>query len=176
MEFMNDDLQKKTSEAMANPQNMGELADADAIGTVGNAQCGDMLRVWVKFKDERGKKVIDRASFQAFGCETAIATASLAMELIRGKTPEEALALSGQELAANLGPLPPTKVHCTNLVESALRSALAPEREESKAVVSTLPVSSATNLIDSVTQPTQKPSGVRVVFWDISMSRNTGRA
>lgn len=161
---MNDDLQKRITEAMANPQNMGEIADADAVGTVGNAGCGDMLRVWVKYKEERGKKVIDRASFQSFGCETAIAAASLAMELIRGKTAEGALALSGQDLAADLGPLPPTKVHCTSLVESAIRSALAPEQEEPKPVAPTPPASSATNLIDSFTKPAQKQGGFRVVF------------
>ena len=166
MEFMNDDLQKRIAEALANPQNMGEMQDADAVGTVGNAGCGDMLRVWVKYKEERDKKVIDRASFQSFGCETAIAAASLAMELIRGKTPEEALALSGQELAADLGPLPPTKVHCVSLVESAIRSALAPEKEKTKPVETTPTVSAATNLIESFTKPAQKEGGIRVVFLD----------
>src|SRR5713226_7962028 len=107
---------------MQNPQNMGELPSADSIGTVGNAECGDMLRVWIKFKEEDGRKVIERASFQSFGCETAIAAASLAMELVRGKTPHEALESVGQELAKDLGPLPPTKVHCTQLVAGALRS------------------------------------------------------
>ena len=90
---MNDDLQKRIAEAMRNPQNLGELPDADAVGTVGNSDCGEMLRLWVKFKEQNGKKVIDRATFQSFGCETAIAVASLATELIRGKTPDEALAL-----------------------------------------------------------------------------------
>ncbi|MCI0534374.1 MAG: iron-sulfur cluster assembly scaffold protein [Verrucomicrobiales bacterium] len=163
---MNDDLQKRITEAMANPQNMGELPDADAVGTVGNAECGDMLRVWVKYKEERGKKVIDRASFQSFGCETAIAAASLAMQLIRGKTPEEALALSGQELATYLGPLPPTKVHCASLVESAIRSALAPEEEKPKPATPTPPESLGTNLIDSFTKPAQKEGGLRVVLLD----------
>src|SRR5262249_18015551 len=148
-----DDPQKKITEAIANPQNRGELADADAVGTVGSAECGDMLRVWVKYKEERGKKVIDRASFQSFGCETAIAAASLEMELIRGKTPEEALALSGQELATDLGPLPPTKVHCTSLVESAIRSALAPEQEKAKLIEPRPPASSVTNLIENFTHP-----------------------
>jgi nitrogen fixation NifU-like protein len=83
---MNEDLQKKIADALRNPQNMGELPDADAIGTVGNSDCGEMLRMWVKFKELNGKKVIDRATFQSFGCETAIAVASLATELIRGKT------------------------------------------------------------------------------------------
>ena len=84
-----------------------------------------MLRMWLKFKDQDGKKVIDKASFQSFGCETAIAAASLATELIKGKSTSEALALSGVEMAADLGPLPPTKIHCTTMVEDALRSAIA---------------------------------------------------
>src|SRR5271168_84927 len=122
---MTEDLQKRIQAALANPQNMGEMANADRIGTVGNADCGEMLRLWVKFKEQNGRKVIDRATFQSFGCETAIAVASLATELIRGKTAEEVLALSAEELAPGLGPLPPVKIHCTQLVESALRSALS---------------------------------------------------
>src|SRR3989475_4694231 len=127
---MNQDLEKRIREAMANPQNMGELADADAVGTVGNSDCGEMLRMWVKFKEQGGKKVIDRATFQSFGCETAIAVASLATELIRGKTPDEALALKTEELAGELGPLPPMKIHCAELVEGALRSALEPKSQQ----------------------------------------------
>src|ERR1700692_2797538 len=123
---MKDDLEAKIEEAIKNPRNLGEMKDADAIGTVGNADCGDMLRMWIKFKQENGRKVIDRATFQSFGCETAIAVASLATELIRGKTPEEALSLKTEELAGELGPLPPMKIHCAQLVEGALRSALEP--------------------------------------------------
>lgn len=121
---MENEFQKKVSEAISNPKNMGEMEAPDAVGTVGSPGCGDMVRMWIKFKEENGKKVIDRASFQTFGCETAIAVASLATELVRGKTPEEALSLSGQDLAADLGPLPPMKIHCGQLVEGALRSAL----------------------------------------------------
>src|SRR5215470_5613035 len=123
---MSDDFQQKVAEAIANPKNMGEMQGADAIGTVGSPNCSDMVRMWIKFKEENGKKVIDRASFQTFGCETAIAVASLATELIRGKTPEEAMTLSGEDLASGLGPLPPMKIHCGQLVEGALRNALAP--------------------------------------------------
>src|SRR6201996_4983686 len=127
---MTENLQKRIQAALANPQNMGELADADAVGTVGNADCGEMLRLWVKFKEQNGKKVIDRATFQSFGCETAIAVASLATELIRGNTAEEALALKTGDLAGELGPLPPMKIHCAQLVEGALRSALDPQNEK----------------------------------------------
>jgi len=122
---MSDDLQRKIHDAIANPKNVGEMEGADSVGTAGSADCGDMLRMWVKFKeDASGRKVIDRATFQTFGCETAIAVASVATELIAGKTIDEALNLSGSDLSAPLGALPPMKIHCAQLVEGALRSAL----------------------------------------------------
>jgi nitrogen fixation NifU-like protein len=124
---MSDDLQSKIEEAVRNPRNLGEMKDADAIGTVGSADCGDMLRMWVKFKEQDGRKVIDRATFQTFGCQTAIAVASVATEMLAGKTVAEAQSMTGEELAAPLGPLPPVKIHCAQLVEGALRSALAGE-------------------------------------------------
>src|SRR5437588_5703100 len=162
---MNEDLQKRIQAALANPQNMGEMAGADSVGTVGNADCGEMLRLWVKFKEEKGKKIIDRATFQSFGCETAIAVASLATELIRGKTAEEALALKTEELAGELGPLPPMKIHCAQLVEGALRSALDPQQAEPKPTQPTPASPSSTpNLLDSFTKP--KEGGVRMVFLD----------
>ena len=122
---MDADLHAKIQATIAQPLNLGEMENADAVGTVGSPDCGDMLRMWIKFRDEGGKKVIDRASFQTFGCETAIAVASLATQLIQGKTPEEALAMDGAALSAELGPLPPMKIHCAQLVEGALRQALS---------------------------------------------------
>jgi NifU-like protein involved in Fe-S cluster formation len=127
-----DDFAKRVEAAIKNPKNLGELVGADAVGTVGNEECGDMLRMWVKFKEIEGKRVIDKATFQTFGCETAIAVASLATELISGKTVEEALTMSGDDLAAPLGPLPPLKIHCAQLVEGALRSALAPDEKKAE--------------------------------------------
>ena len=158
---MEKNFEEKVREAIANPKNVGEMEAADAIGTVGSPGCGDMVRMWIKFREEHGKKVIDRASFQTFGCETAIAVASLATELIQGKTPEEALALSGQDLAANLGPLPPMKIHCGQLVEGALRSALAPDGQPELAQAAPAP---AGNLLDNFTSP-EKKSG-KIVFLD----------
>jgi nitrogen fixation NifU-like protein len=111
-------------DAIAHPQNLGEMTDADAVGTVGSPDCGDMVRLWIKYKEQDGRKVIDKASFQSFGCQTAIAVASMATELIRGKTREEALTMSASELSAPLGPLPPMKIHCGQMVEGALRAAL----------------------------------------------------
>jgi NifU-like protein involved in Fe-S cluster formation len=158
---MNADLQKRIAEALRNPQNMGELANADAIGTVGNSDCGEMLRLWVKFKEQNGRKVIDKATFQSFGCETAIAVASLATELIRGKTADEALALKTEELAGELGPLPPMKIHCAQLVEGALRSALQPAAERPKSAEAVLNPGSST-LLDSFSKP--KEGGVKITF------------
>jgi len=163
---MSNDLQKRIQEALANPQNLGELSDADAVGTVGNADCGEMLRMWVKFKPQDGKKVIDRATFQSFGCETAIAVASLATELIRGKTPEEALAMKSEELAGELGPLPPMKIHCAQLVEGALRSALSPQAEKCAKPVTadSAGSTSAPTLLDSFAGP--RESGLKIKFLD----------
>jgi NifU-like protein involved in Fe-S cluster formation len=135
---MNDNLPVENpaqliEEAARHPKNLGEMESADAIGTVGRSDCGDMLRMWVKFKEEDGRRVIDRATFQTFGCQTAIAVASVATEMIRGKTSAEALSLSGEQLSSPLGPLPPMKIHCAQLVEDALRSALDPAAASSSA-------------------------------------------
>ena len=147
---MSDDQTKAVEEAAKNPKNLGEMENADAVGTVGRSDCGDMLRMWVKFKEENGRKVIDRATFQTFGCQTAIAVASVATEMIRGKTAGEALSMSGEELASSLGPLPPMKIHCAQLVEDALKSALDP----SAAKPTPAAMSSGPSLADQIT-----PSG-----------------
>src|SRR5881628_1950251 len=150
---MNLDLEQRIKAAIANPQNMGELPGADSIGTVGNSQCGEMLRMWIKYREERGKKVIDKATFQSFGCETAIAVASLATELIKGKTAEEALSLGTNELAGELGPLPPMKIHCAELVQGALRSAL----EENKPASTPAPApKQSPSLLENFSKP-EKP-------------------
>ncbi|MEO1858194.1 MAG: iron-sulfur cluster assembly scaffold protein [Rubritalea sp.] len=118
------DFEEKVRKTLANPQNQGEMPDADSVGTVGSPDCGDMLRMWLKFTEKDGKKVIDRASFQSFGCQTAIAVASMATEMLQGKTAEEAAELNAQELSGELGALPPMKIHCGQLVEGALKDAL----------------------------------------------------
>ena len=152
---MNDNIEAKIEAAIKNPKNLGEMKDADAVGTVGSAECGDMLRMWIKFKEEDGKKVIDRATFQSFGCQTAIAVASVATQLLAGKTVAEAQEMSGEELAAPLGALPPVKIHCAQLVEGALRNALTGEKAETGDVSPTL--------VDNLTQGTQTKK-VKVVL------------
>ncbi len=148
-----DDFETKVGKAMAAPENQGEMADADAVGTVGSPECGDMMRMWLKFTEKDGKKVIDRASFQAFGCQTAIAVASVATKLLQGKTAEEARQLSAQDLAGDLGSLPPMKIHCGQLVEGALRNALDPSE-----TTDTKPQNSLIGDIHSA-----KPQGIRIV-------------
>lgn len=155
---MPDDLQQRITDAIASPKNLGEMENADAIGTVGSADCGDMLRMWVKFTtDDKGRKIIDRATFQTFGCETALAVASVATELIAGKTVDEALNMSGADLSAPLGPLPPMKIHCAQLVEGALRQALAPDSKPAPQAAATAPT-----LIESFVAAPEKK--VNVVF------------
>ena len=119
-----DTFEEKARAAIQNPQNVGEMADADSVGTVGAADCGDMMRMWVKYKEKDGKKVIDKASFQAFGCQTALAVASMATELLKGKTVEQARQLGVDDLSGDLGALPPMKIHCGEMVQDALRQAL----------------------------------------------------
>ena len=158
---MNDDLQKRIEEAVRDPKNLGELQGADAVGTAGSAACGDMIRLWVKFKEQSGRKVIDRATFQSFGCETAIAVASMATEMIRGKTADEVLAMSSEELAPGLGPLPPVKIHCTKLVETALHSAL-----RGSPAAGPSPPAAAPSLLEHFSQP-ETPSGkLKVILLD----------
>jgi NifU-like protein involved in Fe-S cluster formation len=130
------------------------MTGADAVGTAGSGDCGDMLRMWIKFReDENGRRVIDKASFQSFGCQTAIAVASMATEMIQGKTPQEALSMSGSDLSAPLGPLPPMKIHCAQLVEGALKNALTGEAAPA-------PGASAPTLADSL----QPKSAVKITF------------
>lgn len=145
---------EKIDEAIRNPQNLGEMTGADAVGTAGSGDCGDMLRMWIKFReDEKGRRVIDKASFQSFGCQTAIAVASMATEMIKGKTPQEALSMSGGDLSAPLGPLPPMKIHCAQLVEGALKNALTGEAAPA-------PGALAPTLADSL----QPKGGVKITF------------
>lgn len=157
------DTEDKIQEAIANPKNMGEMADADSVGTVGNPECGDMVRMWLKFDEKDGKKVIDRASFQSFGCQTAIAVASMATEMLKGKTVEEARELGSEDLSAPLGPLPPMKIHCGEMVEGALRDALNEDGENSEPPAASEP---ANTLLGDMNQPAMKSGKLKVVKLD----------
>ena len=104
-----------------NPRNVGEIEDASGVGTVGNAKCGDIMKIFIKVKDN----VITDAKFKTFGCGAAIATSSMATELIKGKSIEEALQLSNSAVVEALEGLPPQKIHCSVLAEEAVRAAIA---------------------------------------------------
>src|ERR1700704_2010015 len=103
-----------------NPRNMGDVSEADGIGEVGAAACGDIMKISLKIRD--GK--IEDARFKTFGCGSAIASSSMATELIKGRTIEDALKFSNQEVVDALGGLPPVKIHCSVLAEEALKAAL----------------------------------------------------
>lgn len=103
-----------------NPRNVGEIEDADGIGEVGNAKCGDIMRVYIKVKDG----IISDVKFMTFGCGSAIATSSMATELIKGKPIEQALELTNQAVVEALGGLPAYKLHCSVLAEEAVKAAV----------------------------------------------------
>ena len=110
----------KVMDHFQNPLNVGKMDDADGIGEVGNAKCGDIMRMYIKVEDG----VITDCKFNTFGCGSAIATSSMATELIKGKPVEEALELSNQAVVEALDGLPPQKIHCSVLAEEAVRAAV----------------------------------------------------
>lgn len=112
---------QKVMEHFANPRNSGELLDANGIGEVGNAKCGDIMKMYIKVEDN----IIKDVKFKTYGCGAAIATSSMATELIKGKTIDEALSLTNKAVMEALDGLPPVKVHCSVLAEQAIKSALS---------------------------------------------------
>jgi nitrogen fixation NifU-like protein len=111
---------EKVMDHFKNPRNMGEIPDADGVGTVGNPVCGDLMTIYIKVKDNR----LEDIKFKTFGCGAAIATSSMITELARGKTLEEALKISRGDVADSLGGLPPIKMHCSNLAADGLHAAI----------------------------------------------------
>ena len=111
---------EKVMDHFMKPRNVGEIPDADGVGTVGNPTCGDLMTMYIKVKDN---KLVD-IKFKTFGCGAAIATSSMATELAKGRTIEEAMKLTRAEVAENLGGLPPIKMHCSNLAADALHAAI----------------------------------------------------
>ena len=102
------------------PRNVGEIADADGVGEVGNAKCGDIMKMYLKIKDG----VIEDVKFETFGCGSAIASSSMATEMIKGKTIDEALAVTNRQVVEALGGLPAHKLHCSVLAEESIKSAI----------------------------------------------------
>lgn len=110
----------KVMDHFQNPRNVGEIADADGIGEVGNAVCGDIMKIYLKVEDDR----IADVKFKTFGCGAAIATSSMVTEMVQGKTLDEALKITNKAVAEALDGLPPQKMHCSNLAADALHKAI----------------------------------------------------
>ena len=125
---MTDIYTKKVMDHFRNPRNIGEIKDADGVGTVGNARCGDIMSIYIKVKDDR---IID-IKFKTYGCTAAIASSSIATELVKGKTLDEAMKLTRDDVANELGGLPAIKMHCSNLAADALREAIKDYRKKHK--------------------------------------------
>lgn len=111
---------EKVLENFRNPKNMGEIEDADGVGTVGNPVCGDLMTIYIKVKDNK----LEDVKFKTFGCAAAIATSSMITELAKGKTIEEALKITRDDVAEKLDGLPPVKMHCSNLAADGLHAAI----------------------------------------------------
>jgi len=111
---------RKVMEHFMNPHNMGDMPDADGVGTVGNPVCGDVMKIFLKIENNR---VVD-ARFKTFGCGAAIATSSMVTDLVKGKTIEEALAMTNKTVAEALDGLPPIKMHCSVLAEEGIQAAI----------------------------------------------------
>ena len=111
---------EKVMDHFTNPRNVGEIEDASGVGTVGNAKCGDIMRMYLDIEDD----VIKDAKFKTFGCGAAVATSSMATELVKGKTVNEALKVTNKAVMEALDGLPPVKIHCSLLAEEAIHAAL----------------------------------------------------
>ena len=112
---------QKVMDHFSNPRNVGEIENASGVGTVGNAKCGDIMRMYLDI-DDNG--IINEVKFKTFGCGAAVATSSMATELVKGKTIEEALKVTNKSVMESLDGLPPVKVHCSLLAEEAIHAAL----------------------------------------------------
>ena len=126
--FMSDMYTEKLKDHFFNPRNVGEIRNADGVGTVGNPQCGDVMSMYIKVKDEK----IDDIKFKTFGCAAAIATSSILTEMTIGKKLDEALRITRDDVANELGGLPAIKLHCSNLAADALREAIKDYRKKNK--------------------------------------------
>ena len=125
---MTDKYTEKVMDHFRNPRNMGEIKDADGSGKVGNPTCGDVMAIYIKVKDE---KIVD-IKFKTFGCTAAIATSSILTEIVKGKTIDEALKVTRDDVANELGGLPAIKMHCSNLAADALKEAIKDYRKKKK--------------------------------------------
>jgi len=117
---------EKVMDHFTNPRNVGEIENADGVGEVGNAKCGDIMRIYLDVEGD----IIKDVKFKTFGCGAAVATSSMVTEMVKGKTLDEAMVISNAAVAEALGGLPPAKMHCSNLAADALHAAIVDYREK----------------------------------------------
>ena len=123
---------EKVMDHFQNPRNVGEIENASGVGTVGNAKCGDIMRIFLDIDDD---EIIRDCKFKTFGCGAAVATSSMATELVKGKTVQEALKVTNKAVMEALDGLPPVKVHCSLLAEEAIHAALWDYAEKNNIVI-----------------------------------------
>jgi len=121
---------EKVMDHFTNPRNVGEIKDADGVGTTGNPTCGDIMKIFLKIGKKDGQEIIEDVKFQTFGCGAAVATSSMVTEMVKGKTLDEAEKISNAAVAEALGGLPPVKMHCSNLAANALHEAIKDYRSK----------------------------------------------
>lgn len=123
-----EEYNEKVMEHFLNPKNVGEIKDADGIGEVGNPRCGDIMRMYIKVQDNK----IEDIKFLTFGCGAAVATSSMATELVKGKSIDEALEITNKTVAEALDGLPPIKMHCSNLAEEGIKAAIKDYKQKNE--------------------------------------------
>lgn len=121
---------KKVLDHFNHPRNVGEMENPDGVGTVGNPVCGDIMRLFIKVKEKDGEEYIEDAKFQTLGCGAAIATSSIATEMIKGKPLKDAVKLTNQAITEALGGLPKAKIHCSVLAADAVKKAVENYRKK----------------------------------------------
>lgn len=124
---------EKVMDHFSNPRNVGEIENASGVGTVGNAKCGDIMRMYLDI--DKDTKVINDCKFKTFGCGAAVATSSMATELVKGKTVDEAMQVTNKAVMEALDGLPPVKVHCSLLAEEAIHAALWDYSQKNNVVI-----------------------------------------
>ncbi|MEI6266446.1 MAG: Fe-S cluster assembly scaffold protein NifU [bacterium] len=121
---------KEVMDHFTNPRNVGTIDDANGVGETGNPTCGDIMKIYLKIEDVKGKEIIKDVKFQTFGCGAAVATSSRITEMVMGKTVDEAEKITNEAVAASLGGLPQVKMHCSNLAANALKEAIKDYRSK----------------------------------------------
>ena len=127
-----EDYSKKIIDRFLHPKNLGKIKDADGIGDTTNLRCGDLMKIYLKIEKKGGKEIIKDAKFETFGCGHAISISDMICDLVKGKTLDEALKIGYEAIIDELGPIPPVKMHCAKLAQTAMKAAIDDYKNKSK--------------------------------------------